>query len=66
MIMKMCPVCKNRTLKSWESTCWWCWQILSWHDEEFGTNWCRELILINNFREEYRTCGFDPFEGVPF
>lgn len=62
---KKCPICRKHNLFYWESVCWWCWQYLAWHDQEFGTNWCKNLILFNTFREECRECGFDPIEGIP-
>jgi len=62
---KRCPLCREHLIEDWESACWWCWQKIIWHDREFGTNWCKNLIVLNHLREECKKCGFDPIEGMP-
>lgn len=62
----MCPICRTKEIKCWESACWSCWNNVKRQDDINGTHYCDNLIIFNIVRETCRECGLDPIEGFPW
>jgi len=52
---KLCMMCKQRVVASWESACNNCWQKLKKREREY-------MIMLNHVRETLRGCGVDMLE----
>jgi len=49
---KICLICKERIIESWESACASCWEKMT--DDERAN-----MIVLNHAREFLRSCGKD-------
>lgn len=52
---KLCMICKEKIIESWESACGNCWQKLEKREREW-------MIMLNHVRETLRDCGVDLLE----